>query len=70
MLELTIIAAYNYDADGFAPALELLASGTLPLDLLIEPDDVLLDDVLGDDAPPRGRRAARQGMVRPGGAAQ
>jgi 2-desacetyl-2-hydroxyethyl bacteriochlorophyllide A dehydrogenase len=46
VLELTIIAAYNYDIEGFAPALELLASGRLPLDALIEPDDVLLDDVL------------------------
>ena len=55
VLELTLIGAYNYDADGFAPALELLASGALPLDLLIEPDDVLLDDVLADDAPPRRR---------------
>jgi 2-desacetyl-2-hydroxyethyl bacteriochlorophyllide A dehydrogenase len=47
VLELTIIAAYNYDVGGFAPALELLASGRLPLDQLIEADDVLLDDVLG-----------------------
>ena len=47
VLELSIIAAYNYDIDGFAPALALLASGQLPLDALIEPDDVLLDDVLG-----------------------
>jgi len=46
VLELSIIAAYNYDLAGFAPALELLASGRLPLDALIEPDDVLLDDVL------------------------
>jgi 2-desacetyl-2-hydroxyethyl bacteriochlorophyllide A dehydrogenase len=46
VLELTIIAAFNYDIEGFAPALELLASGKLPLDALIEPDDVLLDDVL------------------------
>ena len=47
VLELTIIAAFNYDIEGFAPALELLASGKLPLDALIEPEDVLLDDVLG-----------------------
>jgi (R,R)-butanediol dehydrogenase / meso-butanediol dehydrogenase / diacetyl reductase len=46
VLELTIIAAFNYDIEGFAPALELLASGNLPLDALIESDDVLLDDVL------------------------
>jgi 2-desacetyl-2-hydroxyethyl bacteriochlorophyllide A dehydrogenase len=47
VLELSIIAAYNYDIEGFAPALELLASGRLPLDALIEPEDVMLDDVLG-----------------------
>jgi 2-desacetyl-2-hydroxyethyl bacteriochlorophyllide A dehydrogenase len=46
VLELTIMGAYNYDADGFAPALELLASGTMPLDLLIEPDDVPLSGLL------------------------
>jgi (R,R)-butanediol dehydrogenase/meso-butanediol dehydrogenase/diacetyl reductase len=45
VLELTIIGAYNYDAGGFAPALDLLASGDLPLDLLIEPVDVALADV-------------------------
>jgi threonine dehydrogenase-like Zn-dependent dehydrogenase len=43
VLELTIIGAYNYDAEGFGPAVELLASGDLPLDLLIEPDDITLD---------------------------
>ena len=32
--------------DRVAPALDLLASGKLPLDLLIEPDDVGLDGVL------------------------
>jgi 2-desacetyl-2-hydroxyethyl bacteriochlorophyllide A dehydrogenase len=47
VLELTAIGAYNYDADGFAGALELLASGALPLDLLVEPTDVGLDGVLG-----------------------
>ncbi len=43
VLELTAIGAYNYDEDGFGSALELLASGRLPLDLLIEPSDVTLD---------------------------
>jgi (R,R)-butanediol dehydrogenase/meso-butanediol dehydrogenase/diacetyl reductase len=43
ILESTIIGAYNYDAAGWAPALELLASGKMPLEELIEPDDVLLD---------------------------
>ena len=46
VLELTVIGAYNYDADGFGPALELLASGRLPLGALIEADDVLLDSLL------------------------
>lgn len=46
VLELTAIGAYNYDADGFVPAVALLASGALPIDLLIEPDDVLLDGLL------------------------
>ncbi|HXQ62952.1 MAG TPA: alcohol dehydrogenase catalytic domain-containing protein [Acidimicrobiales bacterium] len=45
VLELTVLGAYNYDADGFGPALELLASGALPTDLLVEPDDVPLSGV-------------------------
>jgi L-iditol 2-dehydrogenase len=47
VLELTALGAYNYDAEGFRPALDLLASGVLPLDLLIERDDILLDELLG-----------------------
>jgi threonine dehydrogenase-like Zn-dependent dehydrogenase len=47
VMELTALGAYNYDADGFGPALALLASGALPLDELIEPVDVVLDG-LGD----------------------
>jgi 2-desacetyl-2-hydroxyethyl bacteriochlorophyllide A dehydrogenase len=45
VLELTVLGAYNYDADGFRPALALLASGALPTDLLIAPDDVTLGGV-------------------------
>lgn len=47
ILELELIGAYNYDAAGWGPALDLLASGSLPVDELIHPDDVLLDG-LGD----------------------
>jgi (R,R)-butanediol dehydrogenase/meso-butanediol dehydrogenase/diacetyl reductase len=47
VMELTALGAYNYEAGGFGPALALLASGALPLDLLIEPVDVVLDG-LGD----------------------
>jgi 2-desacetyl-2-hydroxyethyl bacteriochlorophyllide A dehydrogenase len=45
ILELTMLGSYNYDAHGFEAALTLIASGRLPLDLLIEPDDVPLDAV-------------------------
>src|SRR5438309_1769851 len=38
--ELLITGAYNYDSGGFASALRLLASGRLPVDELIEPEDV------------------------------
>jgi 2-desacetyl-2-hydroxyethyl bacteriochlorophyllide A dehydrogenase len=47
VFESTIVGAFNYDADGFAKALDLLASGRMPLDALIEPDDVTLDGLLG-----------------------
>ncbi|HYZ98570.1 MAG TPA: zinc-binding dehydrogenase, partial [Acidimicrobiales bacterium] len=45
--ELTVTGSFIYDADGFDRALELLASGAIPSDALIEPDDVPLDR-LGD----------------------
>jgi (R,R)-butanediol dehydrogenase/meso-butanediol dehydrogenase/diacetyl reductase len=45
VLELSALGAYNYDAGGFAPAVALLASGALPLDLLVEPVDVRLDEL-------------------------
>ena len=49
--ELVITGAFVYDHDGFARALELLASGKLPDDLLVEPEDYplnrLLDTALG-----------------------
>ena len=45
VLEQTLIGAYNYDAEGFGPALDLLASGALPLDVLIESEDTTLDDI-------------------------
>ena len=65
VLELTAIGAYNYDDEGFGPALALLAGGALPTDLLIEPDDVALSGVL--DAMQRLARGEIPGkvMVRP-----
>jgi (R,R)-butanediol dehydrogenase/meso-butanediol dehydrogenase/diacetyl reductase len=46
VLENTIIGAYNYDAGGFAPALDLLASGSMPIHALVEPVDISLDELL------------------------
>ena len=45
--ELVVCGSFVYDAGGFEHALELLASGRLPVDVLIDPDDVSLDG-LGD----------------------
>jgi threonine dehydrogenase-like Zn-dependent dehydrogenase len=44
--ELVITGSFVYDADGFPRALALLASGRVPLDVLVEPDDVPLDGLL------------------------
>jgi L-iditol 2-dehydrogenase len=44
--ELVITGAFNYDDGGFASALALLASDALPVDLLVEPDDVPLSGLL------------------------
>ena len=44
--ELVITGAFVYDADGFARALELLASGKLPNDLLVEQEDYPLNELL------------------------
>ena len=41
--ELWVTGAFNYDTDGFARSLELLASGKLRTDLLIESEDVPLE---------------------------
>jgi threonine dehydrogenase-like Zn-dependent dehydrogenase len=43
--ELTICGSFVYDDGGFEAALELLASGDLPTDLLIDPTDVPLEDL-------------------------
>ena len=62
VLELTIIGAYNYDVEGFAPALELLASGDAAARRCSSsPTTCCSTTCSADDAPPRGGRAARQG---------
>ena len=66
--ELRITGAFVYDAGGFEEALELLAGGAIPLDLLIEPDDVPLDGLLEAIARAGGRTGRWQGHGRTGGA--
>jgi len=66
IFELEIVGAYNYNEDGFQPAVDLLASGTLPIEFLIEPDDVPLDGVMGAmERLARGEIPSKV-MVRPG----
>lgn len=63
--ELTITGAFVYDADGFPRALELLASGRVPLDVLVEPDDVPLDGLLDAAVGLHEGRLAAKVMVVP-----
>ena len=65
ILELEIIGAYNYNDEGFQPAVDLLDSGTLPFDALIEPDNVPLSDVMASmEQLARGQIASKV-MVQP-----
>jgi len=59
--ELTITGAFNYDARGFEKAIELLASGRIPAELLLESDDVPLDGLV--DAMKDLTSGARAGKV-------
>jgi 2-desacetyl-2-hydroxyethyl bacteriochlorophyllide A dehydrogenase len=63
--ELTITGSFVYDADGFPRALELLASGKVPLDVLVERDDVPLDGLLGAAVDLHEGRLAAKVMVVP-----
>ena len=66
IFELEIIGAYNYDDNGFQPAVDLLDSGTLPLESLIEPDDIPLSEVMVSmERLSRGEIPSKV-MVRPG----
>ena len=61
ILELEALGTYNYSAEGFQPALDLLDGGTMPIDLLIEPEDIALDGVM--DAMERLSRGEIPGKV-------
>jgi threonine dehydrogenase-like Zn-dependent dehydrogenase len=45
--ELEICGSFVYDAGGFDQALALLASGVVPVSLLIDPDDIALEGIAG-----------------------
>jgi 2-desacetyl-2-hydroxyethyl bacteriochlorophyllide A dehydrogenase len=46
IFELELIGAYNYDDEGFEPAVHLLERDLLPFDALIAPDNIPLSDVM------------------------
>jgi 2-desacetyl-2-hydroxyethyl bacteriochlorophyllide A dehydrogenase len=45
IFELELIGAYNYDDEGFEPAIDLLERELLPFDSLVEPDNIPLSEV-------------------------
>ena len=65
--ELTITGSFTYDADGFDQALELLGSGTMPVDLLLEPGEVTLSDLLDAMQRLAAGEVAAKVLVAPGG---
>ncbi len=66
ILELEIIGAYNYDDAGFEASVDLLDSGRLPTDALIEPQNIPLSEVMiSMERLARGEIASKV-MVEPG----
>ena len=63
--ELVVTGAYEYDADGLPAALELIASGVLPMDVLLEPDPVGLDGILDVMGRLRSGEVAGKVLVQP-----
>ena len=63
--ELIVTGAFTYDATGFEDALELIGSGSLPLDLLIEPGARPLDDLMQVMRDLRGGAVAGKVLVQP-----
>jgi 2-desacetyl-2-hydroxyethyl bacteriochlorophyllide A dehydrogenase len=63
--ELVITGAFTYDHGGFEVALQLLASGTLPVEALLEPDAVPLTGLLDAMRGLADGRLAGKVLVRP-----
>jgi len=67
MNELVVTGSYCHGAGGFERALELLASGALPVGALIERDDVALSDLLSALEQLAAGELAGKVMIVPGG---
>ncbi len=63
--EVVITGAFTYDKDGFEEALGLLASGTMPVDALLEPGEVPLDGLLDAMRGLAGGEIAGKVLVKP-----
>jgi threonine dehydrogenase-like Zn-dependent dehydrogenase len=63
--ELEVRGSFVYDADGFERALDLLASGAVPVDVLVEEADVTLDGIPAALAELAAGRIAGKVMVVP-----
>ena len=63
--ELVITGANTYDHDGFEQSLAMLASGKLPIEHLVESEEVPLDGVLDAMRGLAEGRTAGKVMVRP-----
>ena len=63
--ELVVTGAFTYDHGGFDRALELLGSGALPVEILLEPGDVPLEGLLGAMVDLAEGRVAGKVLVRP-----
>ena len=68
VLELEALGAFNYSAEGFQPALDLLESGAMPIDLLIEAGGRGPGRGDGGHGPAVPRGDPGQGAGEPGGA--
>lgn len=64
--EVTVCGSFLYDADGIDDALALLASGSLPTELLIEPADVPLGQLMDALRDLSSGPLAGKAMVAPG----
>ena len=63
--ELVVTGAYTYGANGIASALDLISSGLLPLDALIEPESIGLDALFDTMVRLRAGEVAGKVLVRP-----